>query len=641
MLKYKSIRMKNFGCYRDQFLSFSTDSKKPITVINAENFKGKTTLLNAFRFALTGSIYGRFSGSKNSEKKIISTFINNISKKEDNAKELYVKLNFEFENKDYSITRRCDINNKSTKSSDLDMNEDGFVIEREKAVDILENIMNEATSRFFLFDAELLSKYEELVIQDKDAKNSQVKLAIENMLGVPRIIQARDILIDLEDGYSNELKRIIAKIPKEKDLKKELEELDIAIKASEENIEKQETKIKESEKKLEKINSFLGKYAEVKKAFEKISKFESKKAGYQNDQNTTKVEINNLLDDAWFYMIKADLINKTKEVDNSFDLSNPQMKKLIKDIVFENECGLCGNKNLDKEKINNLKLILENEQGGESTLAKDLVDMIGDKNDSLLKSKIKDFNNYSGNIADLKRKIKSINKETQNIPQEEINSNLKKKKQHDDIITIANSTINDEKNLVRDNNLKKSSAMKRFNESSSDPIVAKLNKKLDVSGNLRTVLEKSVGLYQTELRNDVQKLASDYFLKVINDSDFLKLKINDNYGLEAYKKDGEKVDNESAGTAAIIAYALITSIRNVRHEKSALVLDAAFERLDEKRTASVLKELPESSSQVILIGLDKDIGKETIFKIYGDKVANHFRIERRESLEDSLITKLS
>ena len=61
-------------------LSFSTDNKKPVTVINAENFKGKTTLLNAFRFALTGSIYGRFSGSKNSEK-VISSFINNISKK--------------------------------------------------------------------------------------------------------------------------------------------------------------------------------------------------------------------------------------------------------------------------------------------------------------------------------------------------------------------------------------------------------------------------------------------------------------------------------------------------------------------------------------------------------------------------------
>ena len=28
--------------------------------------------------------------------------------------------------------------------------------------------MAEATSRFFLFDAELLSKYEELVIKDKD-----------------------------------------------------------------------------------------------------------------------------------------------------------------------------------------------------------------------------------------------------------------------------------------------------------------------------------------------------------------------------------------------------------------------------------------------------------------------------------------
>ena len=274
-------------------------------------------------------------------------------------------------------------------------------------------------------------------------------------------------------------------------------------------------------------------------------------------------------------------------------------------------------------------------------MAKDLINTIGDKNDDLLKSKIKDYNSLAGDIVDLKRKIKSIKKDTEDIPQREINTNLNEKKNHEDIITIARDTIRKEQDLIDEKNKLKSNLLKKFNEGTDNPIVSKLNKKLAVSGSLRNVFEKSVGLYQQELRNDVQKLASSYFLKVINDSDFSRLKINDNYGLEAYKKDGEKVDNESAGTAAIIAYALITSIRNVKHEKSALVLDAAFERLDEKRTASVLKELPESSNQVILIGLDKDIGKNTIFNIYGDKVANHFRIEKGKSLEDSLIRKLS
>ena len=288
MLKYKSIRMKNFGCYRDQSLSFSTDNKKPVTVINAENFKGKTTLLNAFRFALTGSIYGRFSGSKNSEKKVISSFINNISKR-GKRKRTFCQIRFEFENKDYSITRRCDKNNTSNRSDDLDMNEDGFVIEREKAIDILANIMNEATSRFFLFDAELLSKYEELVIKDKDVSNSQVKIAIENMLGVPRIIQARDILIDLEKNYSNELKKIIAEVPTEKDLNKDLDEIDVIIKESNSNISDQKNKIGKSEKELEKINSFLNQHEEVQKAFKKISEHHKILSQHQNDQNNLKM----------------------------------------------------------------------------------------------------------------------------------------------------------------------------------------------------------------------------------------------------------------------------------------------------------------------------------------------------------------
>ena len=70
--------------------------------------------------------------------------------------------------------------------------------------------------------------------------------------------------------------------------------------------------------------------------------------------------------------------------------------------------------------------------------------------------------------------------------------------------------------------------------------------------------------------------------------------------------------NNSAGLAAIVAYSLITAIHYVKDESSPLVLDAAFERIDQKRQQKIVSQLPDVSKQLLILGLEKDIG-ESIF----------------------------
>ena len=51
----KTLRMKNFRQYKgEQMLTFSTDNDKNVTVVLGKNTSGKTTLIQAFNWALYG-----------------------------------------------------------------------------------------------------------------------------------------------------------------------------------------------------------------------------------------------------------------------------------------------------------------------------------------------------------------------------------------------------------------------------------------------------------------------------------------------------------------------------------------------------------------------------------------------------------
>ena len=57
MLRLKSLHLKNFGAFKGE-QSFSLPDAEGVAVFYGENMRGKTTLLNAFRFALFGKILG-------------------------------------------------------------------------------------------------------------------------------------------------------------------------------------------------------------------------------------------------------------------------------------------------------------------------------------------------------------------------------------------------------------------------------------------------------------------------------------------------------------------------------------------------------------------------------------------------------
>lgn len=194
MLWLKSLEVEGFGPFASsQELVFP--ATPGVTVVYGENMLGKTSLLNAIRYAFFGRVLGRGARTRR---------LHTISNRELASEGRYgfsVSLSFDFDGQEYDLVRECKPRVK-VPTSDEDYQQSVLLRrghsalgpqEREKALQL---IFPEEVARFYLFDGELLQEYEELLINESDSGH-RISEAIERILGVPILKRGRAHLTQL------------------------------------------------------------------------------------------------------------------------------------------------------------------------------------------------------------------------------------------------------------------------------------------------------------------------------------------------------------------------------------------------------------------------------------------------------------
>lgn len=197
MLSLRAITLTDFGPFKgEQRMEFPPESG--VSIVYGENMRGKTTLLNAIRYALFGKVIAR------GENRAMLHQIGNWETAAEKSKYGFkVVLEFEHEGSKYQLTREHRLRSGVTKpESDIDyqqdcwLSKDGSVLGPELRDTELARIMPETVSRFFLFDGELLQQYEELLRNESDMGRN-IKEAIERILGVPVLTNCRTVMGEL------------------------------------------------------------------------------------------------------------------------------------------------------------------------------------------------------------------------------------------------------------------------------------------------------------------------------------------------------------------------------------------------------------------------------------------------------------
>lgn len=654
MLKLKKLILENFGPFKGlQDVDLPDDNG--VIVVYGENMRGKTTLLNAIRYALFGTVLTR---------KAQPLTFNNIENWESASEGKHgfkVVLRFSYNGADYELTRECRLGkNVTSPKSDADYEQIDFlkknteVLGPDAAEIELVRIMPESVSRFFLFDGELLQQYEEL-LRDESTMGRQIKDSIERILGVPV----------LTTGRSN-LKRLLDEAQKSES------------KAAQKNLQTQELGnhharlIEERlahETELNRLKNDLSKLKSQKRAIEEvIKKTEHLKSLFaerdtlqkglnviDNRQSEKEARLREILSTAWKSVLKNRIKTELKATQKEIDSLREKIStstfaeyyiKKINEGIEKDYCPTCeqplneiSRKILDdlrkkfelpenakdySEKINKLtsrQAVLH------SVESPDVIALIREITDSIEELQMERYVKKE-RIDEIREATKSVDESKQRELQAEYDRTVA------DVLIVEQGIDREQEELTK-----------------IELSIQKIEKKLDLLGvgDLKThrrrrelskrlydIFNEAVDVYRDELRGRVEEDASVLFLELTTEPEYSGLKINQNYGLTILHSDGGLIPVRSAGAEHIVALSLMGALQRNAPLRGPIIMDSPFGRLDDMHTTKVVKTLPQMADQVILLVYESEMNPKIARNHLRGSLKREYQIIRQSARHSSI-----
>ena len=176
-------------------------------------------------------------------------------------------------------------------------------------------------------------------------------------------------------------------------------------------------------------------------------------------------------------------------------------------------------------------------------------------------------------------------------------------------------------------------------ESSSDEEYSILQKKSKFCGDLRDLIDESLDKYRLYLKEQVQEDATNIFLNLTSDPSYVKLIINDNFGLNIVHESGQIIEVRSAGNEHVVALSLIGALHNNAPLQGPIVMDSPFGRLDSVHETNILSYLPKLANQVLLFVFDSEINEQRARNLLAGDLLQEFELCRGETFETTIRRK--
>jgi DNA sulfur modification protein DndD len=147
-----------------------------------------------------------------------------------------------------------------------------------------------------------------------------------------------------------------------------------------------------------------------------------------------------------------------------------------------------------------------------------------------------------------------------------------------------------------------------------------------VSTDLEKLFNESIEQLRQNLRETVADKATDSFKKLTTQKSYSDLEINDNYGLTILDERNERINVRSAGAEQIVALSLIDGLARTGRAAGPVVMDTPFGRLDLRHRDNILKYLPTTTGQLVLLVHDGEIRRATDLAPVADRIGAEYEI---------------
>ena len=659
MLSIRSISLTDFGPFKGEHrIEFPADSG--VSIIYGENMRGKTTLLNAIRYALFGKVFTR-----GATQVALHQIGNWETAKEKGKYGFKVVLEFEHEGSNYQITRehrpRSGI---QMPQSDIDYQQDCFLRKDDTVLgpDLrdseLVRIMPETVSRFFLFDGELLQQYEEL-LRNESEMGHNIKGSIERILGVPVLTNGRADLGELSKDAQKREAKAAQKNQKTQSLGNQHEALlrqRDGLQDETERLRKELAAIRMSKSSKEEL---LRKMEKTKALLDDRARLQDEITNAENRLKEKDDKRKELLAVAWKGLlnsrIRATLDGLEKELTNTRDsyqraVVSADMADNLRKALDDGQCSVCGQELSASAKARLTELLLKAPLKEERAQMEMRIQQLKSRIAALKQSEASRntdvLQEVQNTIDELKIKkataedrLIEIEEQTKDIDEAEMR---KLYSEYDKMVTemgILQEGIKkqeDKLKAINENISKVETEMAKF----ADADLETERRRKDLCEKLRSLFAEAVDAYRERLRGNVEKDATALFLKLTSEPEYKALRINDNYGLTILHQDGSAIPVRSAGAEHIVALSLMGALQRNAPLRGPIIMDSPFGRLDHVHTTKVIQALPSMADQVMLLVYESELDPKLVRNQLEGKLRKEYRIVRRSARHSDLETIL-
>ena len=660
-MRFVKFAIENFGPYLNRE-EIDFKDQNGVTIIWAENGRGKTTIMKAFNFLFFGTIESPTSTDDD-----YYSYINTRGIGREKYS-FYTELTINDIDNIYIITRKCvakhGVNIPQSNSDlvvELYVNANGVILSADDADRMVKKIMPEAISRFFLFDAEMLQDYSVLLKTDSGSGNT-IKEAIEKILGLPiltngasDIKKIRSVYEDEENTAEKQDKRT-AELGAQKGKRledKKLQEQELADKKKRQQELLDEIHI---------IDAEMQKSAQLKSTVEKKNRILEEIDRTQNEIESKKIEIVSQLKNAWRWFLKTPVQETISNLTNEVKIlsakqSSAKDQRVIidymKKVVDSGVCPVCSHHSSDFEK-NHIRDEIQKIEAGIVGLSDDEVNILHHTSQmvnglqmlGLEEDRIEVLRLLCNELNGLQIKLGDL----QNNQLAAVNASLvgKTKSDEDYIRDLTRRSFECEKKLeaVAEGIRGIEVEIKRLEDTIkalSDQIkvmskgtgLSAAHAKVIFAESVEEIFREAVGTYREQLRQKVEEDATELFLKMSTEEDYDSLKINENYGLEIIR-DGKPVPHRSAGWEQIVAFALIGALHRNAPLEGPVIMDSTFNRISSNNKNKIIGVLPDLSDQVMLLANIGEIDASAARKDLGHMIVQEMTLNRIDSEETSI-----
>lgn len=640
------LELHNWGPYRGvHTIELGVSEEAPVILFLGENMRGKTSLLRAIVWCL----YGRLK-QQDGRTPLDPAELVNRQALEDGDGEFGVRLLLSHRGEEFELRRtgRAAIGPMGpgiTQQHVTMRPRVGNPFPEQQIAAEIERILSYQISDFFFFDGEMLIRFEERLQEDREASTRFIRDQIERALGLPFLKDLGSDLETIANALGSQIQRATRSNAKAAKLQTDLAQAEATLEAKARDRAQLQTDGEQLDVLIRAAEEQLSSVETIREAVAERKGLQGAVERDNADLADIREQLRQIVEADWWFPLAPRLAQEFKVAtdrlveaagrQNATSMARARLEQVRAEIETS-RCQTCGQP-LDtdavaklREELHSLEISLPAEQEEDLTALNMRVGRLapfaqGAGVTERIAELERDARRLRLRSARSKQRIAQIDESLQGNTLEiaSIEADLREKKE------LRSSVARKIGETDRDIDALKLSRSNLRNEIAKLPEVMPLDRdRLELYSDAVEVVGRSFEQFRREMREQVQEEASEIFRRLTTEKDFAGVVLNEDYSLAILDPDGSPMNLPSAGANQVLTMAFIGALGASSTEEAPMVMDTPLGRLDKGHRQAILEWVGSMTSQVILFVQSGEFDPATDMALLQGNIGRMLRIER-------------